>query len=325
MNPFTQSRFLVFKAGKYPQGTYTVEQVNEIAKFYNPAIHEAPVWIGHPNMFQPEPEGLAYVSALSTDGKGNLFAELHQVSDKLAQLARENKFKKFSIELRTVPIEDSERLYLGAIGLTNRPQVVGLDTLKFSQSESLIFNFDNDQFFSNQSNNIPMFKSLLASAVKFGVDVSGITEESHLPTLVERMDAKFSAQAAEIAQLTADKKTLTEQIAQFADTQSNAILDAAIASGKILPADREKFSAFVNSNPAQAQAMFNTMPVAPGFKSDTVPAGSASGSDNKDKFKKADGSPLTYADFLGEVKKNPKFADAFSDDDVSKIKADFPL
>lgn len=46
--------FEVFKAGNYPQGKFTKEEVQELAKNYDPSFCEAPITLDH------EQKGPAY-------------------------------------------------------------------------------------------------------------------------------------------------------------------------------------------------------------------------------------------------------------------------
>ena len=39
--------FEVFKAGNYPQGKFTKEEVQELAKNYDPSFCEAPITLDH--------------------------------------------------------------------------------------------------------------------------------------------------------------------------------------------------------------------------------------------------------------------------------------
>ena len=43
----------IFRAGKYPQGTFTQSDIQQIAQHDNPQFSEAPVVIGHPNREDP--------------------------------------------------------------------------------------------------------------------------------------------------------------------------------------------------------------------------------------------------------------------------------
>lgn len=74
----------IFKAGKYPQGEFTVKELAEIANSYNPSLHEAPATIGHVSDYHD-----SKIPAYGWIGK------VFQVGDKLKVA-----FSNFSEELK---------------------------------------------------------------------------------------------------------------------------------------------------------------------------------------------------------------------------------
>ena len=48
--------FEVFKAGNYPQGKFTKEEVQELAKNYDPSFCEAPITLDHEQKFDKVPQ-----------------------------------------------------------------------------------------------------------------------------------------------------------------------------------------------------------------------------------------------------------------------------
>lgn len=142
--------FQVFKAGKYPQGTFTQKDVEEIAKNYDPSFCEAPVTIDH------EQSGPAYgwVDKVKTDG------DILQVSFKDTPQAFQDdvnsgKYKKVSVEL--YKNLEGKGHYLKAVSFLGAaiPQVKGLEPVKFRDEEAEIFEFeintdDSDNFSSEE-------------------------------------------------------------------------------------------------------------------------------------------------------------------------------
>lgn len=57
----------IFRAGDYgPKGRYSEADLDRIASSYDPALHEAPVVIGHPEHDRP---AYGWVEALKREGK----------------------------------------------------------------------------------------------------------------------------------------------------------------------------------------------------------------------------------------------------------------
>ena len=86
--------FEVFKAGNYPQGKFTKEEVQELAKNYDPSFCEAPITLDH------EQKGPAYgwVDKLKEED-GLLKASFKDLSDDLKEFVNKGKYKKISVEI----------------------------------------------------------------------------------------------------------------------------------------------------------------------------------------------------------------------------------
>lgn len=82
--------FEVFKAGTYPQGVFSPEEVDALAKNYDPQFCEAPVTLDH------EQKGPAYgwVSELQAEN-GKLKASFKDLSPELKEFVRSGKYKKY--------------------------------------------------------------------------------------------------------------------------------------------------------------------------------------------------------------------------------------
>ena len=123
----------VFKAGNYGEkGDWPAEKLRQIAATYNPALHEAPVVIGHPSDDSP---AWGWVKALRVheNGVAVLEAQPQQVSPEFTQLLQDGRFKKLSVALYTnFPATGGPYLrHLGFLG-AQPPQVKGLRPIKFS-------------------------------------------------------------------------------------------------------------------------------------------------------------------------------------------------
>ena len=121
----------IFRAGSYPQGEITEEDIDEIVKNYDPTYHEAPVVIGHPEHDSP---AYGWVSKLKRVGK-SLFAKFRDVTDELKELVRAGRYKKISVAL--YPDLDGKGLYLRHVGFLGAqpPQVKGLEPVRLNEDE----------------------------------------------------------------------------------------------------------------------------------------------------------------------------------------------
>ena len=119
----------VFKAGEYPQGKYTLEDLYKIAESYDPAYHEAPVVVGHPSDNEP---AFGWVKKLFVDGD-TLYAEA-ELHPALVEMIKQGLYKKKSISLYEFP---DGRKYLRHIGLLGAapPAVKGLQDVTFKKDE----------------------------------------------------------------------------------------------------------------------------------------------------------------------------------------------
>jgi hypothetical protein len=129
----TRKEIEIFKAGKYPQGTFTREQLAAMATAYDAAFCEAPVTLDH---VQAGP-ALGWVKGVRLDGD-TLFADI-EASPELVELVDKKLFKKRSVEFfRQLP---GKGLYLKAVSFLGAqiPQVKGMrdvDFASFAEAES---------------------------------------------------------------------------------------------------------------------------------------------------------------------------------------------
>jgi len=112
------------------------------AAAYNPALHEAPIVIGHPAANAP---AYGWVKSLSAQG-GNLTAEPHQVDPAFAELVAAGRYKKISASfyLPTSPTNPKPgALYLRHVGFLGAlpPSVKGLRAPVFAEGEEGVVEF----------------------------------------------------------------------------------------------------------------------------------------------------------------------------------------
>lgn len=135
----------IFKKGDYgAKGSYSEEDLEQIARDYNPSVHEAPVTIDHA---QSGP-ALGWVASLRHSG-GRLYARLKNLNEKLLALIKSGALKKRSAELYK-SIRETNRPYLRALSFLGAmiPEVKSLDDPIFSGEKDsyipLLFESDED-------------------------------------------------------------------------------------------------------------------------------------------------------------------------------------
>jgi hypothetical protein len=140
----------IFRAGKRPDANGVVVDFSEstlslVAQSYDPAIHEAPIVLGHPTHDAP---AYGWAAALSVEG-GILLAEPQQLEPEFAEAVEAGRYKKISASFYLPgsahhPIANSKVPYLRHIGFLGAmpPVVKGLQDARFcelSDSEDGVF------------------------------------------------------------------------------------------------------------------------------------------------------------------------------------------
>ncbi|MEW6359637.1 MAG: hypothetical protein AB1696_25090 [Planctomycetota bacterium] len=119
----------IFRAGDYPQGRFSEEDLEIIAESYDPALHEAPITLDHQN------DGPAYgwIGGLKRIGR-KLVAIPSLVTDKMRALLRAGEYRKVSAEIYT-NFMGLGKPYLKAVSFLGArvPAVKGLAPAKFHE------------------------------------------------------------------------------------------------------------------------------------------------------------------------------------------------
>lgn len=129
--------FEIFKAGTYPQGKFSKEQIEEIAKNYDPNFCEAPITLDH----EQSGPAFGWVESLKTE-KGVLKASFKDVTDDLKSFVNDGKYKKVSVEIyRNL---EGKKPYLKAVSFLGAsiPQVKGMESVQFKEGESDVYTFE---------------------------------------------------------------------------------------------------------------------------------------------------------------------------------------
>lgn len=131
----------IFKAGTHRpmQGgelTFGESDVTASAEAYDPALHEAPLVVGHPEHDAP---AYGWVQSLSAEG-GRLLATPQQVDPAFAELVESGRFKKISASFYRPEAANNPApgvYYLRHVGFlgAKAPSVKGLKTAAFASDE----------------------------------------------------------------------------------------------------------------------------------------------------------------------------------------------
>ena len=148
----TNKPLQIFKAGQHTASsgvalTFSESELQASAKAYNPALHEAPLVIGHPKADLP---AFGWVQSLSFSDAG-LEAMPAQVNADFAEMVNQGAFKKISASFYT-PDSPSNPVpgvyYLRHVGFLGAepPAVKGLRAPEFNESDAGVIEFNELDF-----------------------------------------------------------------------------------------------------------------------------------------------------------------------------------
>lgn len=311
VNTFAVMKHKIFKAGKYPQGEVTAKDVMEIASSYDPAFHQAPLTLDHA---QTGPAH-GWVSSVSADASGNLFADFESVTDDIINLTRSGKYKKPSVEIASY---DGKK-YLRAVSLVNFPQVKGLPEIKFKdENSSIFFCEDLNISFKQKNSNQQTINTMNETAIKF-FESLGIKTDNEVLAFDE-LSKKYNELKGKVKAIEAEnialKESAAEQVKKFAESK----VDSLITAGKVLPANKDYLVKMALADSESFDKFAETLPVLPVMEQSKTGQKTPSVKDLKDpKFFKEDGKPVTYADIV----KDPALQKNFSEEELAELRADY--
>lgn len=335
-----KQKYWVFTAGKYPQGPFTPKDLEQIAANYDTDFCEAPLWVGHPD-YSKEPEALAWVGKVFAEGD-KLYVQFSYIDEQLVYMIETKKFKRVSVELWK--FDEKPGWYLYAIGLTNRPQVKSLKPIEFTHggvknakfserviekaSVNLISHivFSDEQITKIQKPNPTEMKieDIKKFAAERNIEIpEGANDQEVLSKVFSYVDAatqELTEAKNKIAKFSDDTKTLEEQITLLKNKEVELIVDFGVQAKRIATDEQKayyvKFGA--EFGPEKLKEAINALPVSTLFSENQVKGNQATPAVAK--FKNADGSEMTYSDYLKKVLDNPKFADNYTDEEVQKLR-----
>ncbi|EAS2853457.1 peptidase [Salmonella enterica] len=137
----------IFRAGTHTdmhgrQINFSDADLNEIAQSYNPALHEAPVVVGHPKTDAPS---YAWVGGIKKDRDG-LKAEPRDIDPQFAELVRKRRYSKVSASFYCPDSPGNPtpgKYYLRHVGFLGAqpPAIKGLKQVSFAEDEEGVVEF----------------------------------------------------------------------------------------------------------------------------------------------------------------------------------------
>lgn len=134
---FKSGSFVAMSGQKYE---FTEADLKASARAYDPALHEAPMVIGHPKDDAP---AYGWINSLGFEEGAGLFAEPTQVDPGFAELHQAGRYKKRSASFYAPDDPRNPKpgvYYLKHVGFlgANPPAVKGLKAANFADSDNLI-------------------------------------------------------------------------------------------------------------------------------------------------------------------------------------------
>ncbi|MBW7888389.1 MAG: hypothetical protein H3C35_08525 [Bacteroidetes bacterium] len=307
--------FKVFRAGIYPQGNVSEQDVQEMASTYDPKFHEAPLTVNH----QDDSAAYAIVDEVKAIGK-ELFVSFRDIIAEAYEMNK--KFRKPSIEIARY----NDKAYLRAVTMCNFPQVKNLDTLAFSEEKKQSIYFTENLSFNLNKGDAMFPEHITKLAEKLSINISDYSVEGDLVTdainAVTDLQTKLAEKTTEISSLNVSLGKFSEGgITPEKFAELNTEITSVKTENEALKTERiEMLGEFaVNVKdciPAQVENIKNIAKVNFAEAKKFVAALPAK-KINRDlpRFASAEKN-VTYE----EVLKNPELAKNFSEDELNTLK-----
>ncbi len=232
--------FEVFKAGEYPQGKFTAEQIAELAKNYDPKFCEAPITLDH------EQSGPAYgwVKTLKAEGE-TLKASFKDVAEDLKSFVNDGKYKKISVEIyRNL---EGKQPYLKAVSFLGAgiPQVKGMESVEFKEGDSDVYTFEvqTEDDDSETQELKQQIKELEAKVAKFNEKKETLAKESETIKTLKKQVKDLSAQVDTFKEQADGKADLEKEISDLKTSMQNKeyneFIEKKIEEGILTPANKD--------------------------------------------------------------------------------------
>lgn len=250
--------FQIFKPGKHTASSGTTldfseDQLRAAVAAYDPALHEAPIVVGHPKDNGP---AYGWVKSLSFND-GAIDAETIQVDADFAEMVVAGRFKKRSASWYLPDSPNNPKpgtLYLRHVGFLGAqpPAVKGLKEVAFSEEEGVVEFSDSTRYAWSTVASIMRglrewvigkegveaadrlvpnyYLSDLDAAAKAATDES---TAAAMPSYSEEDPMKIEELQAQVAALTTENATLKAQTANFGEQETSLkAREAAVAQAE---------------------------------------------------------------------------------------------
>ena len=234
--------FEVFKAGNYPQGKFTKEEVQELANNYDPSFCEAPITLDH------EQKGPAYgwVDKLKEED-GLLKASFKNLSPELKDFVSKGKYKKISVEIYREL--EGKKPYLKAVSFLGAsiPQVKGMQAVEFKEGESDAFEFevqaDDDNVETYSEAEVEELKNTISD---LQTKIDQFKEDAKKQETIKSLKSQVKDLTVELAKFkdeAAGKEELAKELKEIKDNlrnkDFNEFIDKQIEAGILTPANKD--------------------------------------------------------------------------------------
>ena len=209
----------IFRAGDYgAKGKFTAADLSQVAADYDPAKHESPAVIGH-----PQSNGPAWGWAKKLQVAGDVLqAQFDECDPTFEQMVQQGKFKKRSASFYKPGGGPTGKLYLRHVGFLGAqpPEVKGLKDVQFSEGqETAEVVFEEEGMADQQIDDQALSERMTAWFAKtFGPKPAATTTFSE-----EQLQAAIEAAVAPL------RAKLETQTTSFAESQT-AVQKAAVKS-----------------------------------------------------------------------------------------------
>jgi len=287
-------RIQIFRVGKHTAMNgvsydFTESMLRDAVAAYDPALHEAPLVVGHPKTDDP---AYGWVKSLHFADDGRLEIEPCETDAAFMELVNEGRFKKISASWYLPDAPSNPKpgsLYIRHVGFLGAqpPAVKGLKSASFADSEEGVIEFGDGWTFTNIASLfrrlrdyfidkegideadklIPDYaiQSLESSARDASVAVPSYSERQ-TQTHVESTDMSLTAEqlVQKEADLLAREQALQVQTASFSEREQKltaqeqaaqraqhvSFAEDLIKAGKLLPAHKDQVIALMSALPA---------------------------------------------------------------------------
>lgn len=279
-------RIHIFRTGKHTSASGTTLDFSEdvlraAAAAYDPAVHEAPIVVGHPKDNAP---AYGWVSGLEY-AEGNLDALPAQVDEAFAEAVKAGRYKKVSASFYTPESPANPKpgtYYLRHVGFLGAqpPAIKGLKAVNFVEAEEGVVEFGEWETASFMRR---MREWIIG---KFGLEeadqaipshlVEGAENSARMPVLtandapiynepetdtmtpeqIAELEARATAAEAALATLQAQQAEFAERERKLARAETERRVDDLVKAGKVLPAERDGLVEYLEAVPAETVVEF---------------------------------------------------------------------